>query len=343
MAWRGVAFGSAILMSVAADASESGSFYLETGALPTKADAASAEAKAPGDAGVRILRRYVEGAGWRYVLVADAKGSQEQASDHAKRLAATTGLSWSLARVDESGALVAVASFAPAAESGQGPGRRVLEALVTKLGGERSGMRLITESPTLRFKFKRSVAPDLVVTHDVARTPDRVALQVAIVEGEGVSSRAAVGPEGAWLSAAGVIKDADPASARAQIERFMPGAVLPLALRLPNEALSWPAGEVREGPSRVVNGRTCDVVERLASGGRPSLTLTVCDGDLSRVDLGPQARIDLSEWTRTGAGLVYPHRVEVRRGEQLVEVVEVIELSTEGEIPAELFAKPIAR
>lgn len=319
-------------------AAEKKSYYLETGPLPAKADAAAAEARIPGGGGVRILRRYVEGAGWRYVLVADAEGTPDDVAARARALASATGLTWTLAEVDDHGALSPVSTFAPVESAGGG--RAQLESLVAALGGEQAGLRLVAESPTLTFRFRRSVVPELVAEHVVVRAIDKLRLDVRVVEGSGVSSSVGIGPGGAWLMANGVLRDADAASARAQVERFLPGAVLPLALRLPNEALTWSSAEVDVGEPRTIQGKRCESLVRRAAAGRPDLTLTVCSGTLARVDLGSEASIDLSGWTRTGEGLVYPGRVEVRRGEQLVEVVEVEEFSLSNNLSGDPFAKP---
>lgn len=332
LAWR-------VVLGIAA-ASEP---YLETDPLATREEAAAlaqagVEAGCPAD----VVRRYLKGQGWMYVVRLDAR------LDPATQAACAQGAWGTSVGLRASPGERGRPSTPPPATAGAVDAAalpwtldEVLSRLVRAHDGASGGAE---GAGTVLFRFERSTPGGARVEHTYVRRGDDRYLRIDVRDGEGVSSRSGVVGGTAWLE--GSSATLDPAMVRAQVDRFSPRAVLQLASVLAGGALDLPERSLLRiaGVHQDADG---EFVVVGTEGDRTSqplrLEIDTRTWRLRNVARGPegaQVSWHYKGWRETEDGALRPVRVEVRRGASVLDVVEVTELELSPVLPEEWFRVP---
>lgn len=334
------------------------SFYLESEPVATRAEAeAVASAAADGACAGTVIRRYVKGLGWRYVFrstaVAEAGGVQACLD----ALALPDGVALRIveregerARVMEVGP-EGVAPAPAEARAEEPPGIGV-EDVVSRLvrahtgGADRTGEGGATGlggTDAVLFRFERQ-QPGRRIVHTYARRGDDVYLEIQVLEGEGQSSRAGISGGVPWLE--GSTDSLDVATVREQLSRFDPDHVLGLAAELARGVLDVPDRDLLY----VMGARDADDVHEVDIGAEGErdvapLRLTIDSRTwrllaYERGAPGSVVRWTWQGWRETEAGSLRPSVVSIRRGDTLLDRIEVVELELSPTLPDEWFTPP---
>lgn len=345
--------------------------------LPPQVDRAVADQLLSGSAveNGRVLRRYVSGQGWRYVVVVDGLASLDLARQSGARLAATgqaatiyvvDGDSIQIAEVVQQPALVAPALGARLAPTRAEPAvvapaerpRRgatpealaadVLNAAVRAHGGHGGGLERLSDATSVQFRFVRTVpvgGSSLVAEHRYVSQASGLRLEVDVSAGDGQDSVTVIDPAGtAWVFAGGQTTTRDVRRAREVLERFSPALVLAVPLGLPEDvetAEAWRS--LRLDPTRQQPGSLVLTPGSQGKSGLASATFDAEDHTLKRVTWtsdGGELTFIYEDYQRLDRGLVVPFRARVERDGSLVEEVQVLELVLDQPVDPSLFTQP---
>jgi hypothetical protein len=321
------------------------SFYLESDPLATR-EAADEVVRAAATEGCdgQVVRRYVRGEGWRYLFRSDVLADAAVVRGCLERLA---GQQATLRLVEREGARTRVTTVANGddeiraarEEAPRYTAAEVVERLLRAHAGTTGGP---DEAARVLFRYERRTSAGQRVLHTYARRGDDVYLQVEVVEGSGVSSRAGVSDGHAWLE--GSDSTLDPRFVREQIDRFSPHAVLRITGELATGALQLPELEQLHVSAvrRVDDG---EVVELSFEGDQltPPLRMLVDARSWRLVALerevgGATVRWRFLGWREMEDGALRPERVQVWRNDVLVDDVSVQELDLAPTLPEEWFS-----
>lgn len=343
--------------------------------LPPQADKAAAD-QLLADSAVsngRVLRRYVAGQGWRYVVVVDALPSLDNARETGARLAGAgqtasiyviNGDEIALAEVIEptasapsSRAAVEVAPAPPPAPerprrgaSPEAQAADVLEAAVRAHGGREGGLERLGEATSVQFRFVRTVPGDagaLVAEHRYLAQGGGLRLDVDVSSGQGQDSTTVVDPSGAaWVQASGALTPRDGRRVREVLDRFGPSSVLAVPLGLPEDVATADAWRsLQLDPSRqAADGAT--VVLTPVAATRQGLASAEFDAEthtLRRVTWSSEAgalTFIYDDYRKLDRRLVVPFRARIERDGQLVEEVQVLELLLDQPLDPAVFKQP---
>ena len=209
-------------------------FYVEGPAVDARREATDMS-RAATDLGYqsRVVRRFAQGEGWRFVLVVEGFEEQSAATEAATAVATSVGRplvvfgqsGGQATRIEE----VTPTVDAPAADASEhgafdGDLGDVLTRAVVAHGGTAHPVRV---AESLLFRFRRTLPSGLVALHTVARSAGNLYVQVDIEAGQGQSSRAWIIGDEAWLSVGeGAAESQDVVWSREQLEQFLPERVL---------------------------------------------------------------------------------------------------------------------
>lgn len=315
---------------VASGAARADSYYLESEPLTTR-DAAQGVAELAEGVGCpgSVQRRYVGGEGWRYLFRSQVVGSSGAVERCISELGAPEGVV--LRVVSRQGRRLRAAVPAPASAPAS-PALRSEDVLARVVRAHGGGEADLATAPDLLFRFVRR-AGGRVVRHTYARRDGDVFLDVEVLDGPGVSSRAGIVDDVPWLAGGedALLLDA----ARRHLARFAPEHVLAAAAQLA-------AGHIDvlglEGAEVVSSEGTVVVLERAGDRERPTVRARIDTEawhleELSRGVPGQEVQWRFEGWQRTDAGLLLPRAVDVRRGDEAVDRVEVEALELEAVLP----------
>lgn len=325
-------------------------YYAEGPALDARRDA-SDMSRAATDLGfeARVVRRFAQGEGWRFVLVVEGFDEERAATEAASAVATSVGRSLVVfgqsgghaTRIQEVTPVVAdTSSVAPRERDFDGDLGDILARAVVAHGGTVHPVRM---ADTLLFRFRRTLATGMVALHTVARSGGDLYVQVEIEEGDGQSSKAWVIGDRAWLSVdGGPPESQDGVWSREQLEQFLPERVLALPLGFGQAVAErrefqdmYADGTVRSGQTR------CLVLKYDGDQVSAPLALFLDEESLltRRVVSGPDART-YDDFRDVATGAKAPFRLTVSRGGQVVDEVQVLDLDVDPHMERSWFAAP---
>lgn len=345
--------------------------------LPPQTDKAAAD-QLLADSAVangRVLRRYVAGQGWRYVVVVDALPSLDSARETGARLAGVgqsasiyvingdeialaevvaAATSPSSARSETEAAVAPPPPPAPErprrGASQEAQAADVLDAAVRAHGGREGGLQRLGEATSVQFRFVRTVPGDagaLVAEHRYLAQGGGLRLDVDVSSGQGQDSVSVVDPSGAaWVQAAGALTPRDARRVREVLDRFGPSSVLAVPLGLPEDVATADAWRsLRLDPTRqTADGGT--IVLTPVAATRQGLASAEFDAEthtLRRVTWSSEAgalTFIYDDYRKLDRRLVVPFRARIERDGQLVEEVQVLELLLDQPLDPALFKQP---
>ena len=305
----------------------------------------------------RLVRRFLQGEGWRYlVLVEDIPDAEE-----ASRVA---GLAEGLR-------VIAPPASPPPAEAvtaGAAPDRTredaveavrqqrlpsaegVLHAAVKAHGGRDGASARLQAAQSIRFRYQRrvpgAVSGDgaLVAENEFLRSGDALRLTVTIEEGEGTDSVTTLTPtQEGWVVVGEEAVSRDGARTLEVLERFSPESVLAIPLGLPEDvetAAAWRGLQTvgqRDGVW-VLRGELGEDEIGLVEAGFDAttrrLSWVVWSAERGAVTFR------YGEYREVAEGLVAPFDVVIERDGELIEEIRVSELSLGPPLDGGLFAGP---
>jgi len=338
-------------------------FFLESPERAIASEAAELEkAAVAGGHAARVVRRFVDGAGWRYVVrvggFTDQAAAQAAAKDLAVRLDGMVGVfethGPAAARV------ASVAPPAPAAESAAAPATAVagpvvaelpdnrpdaddvLEAVVAAHGLAANTLSALLTGPTV-VAYRRTL-PGQVVDHTWSTADSMVRLEIEGVEGDVVPSKTLLVGDAAWLSVrGGAWQPQALPTARAHLDALAPQAVLPLVFSLRVAVQTRREFErMRVDREDQLDGEPVTVLRFEGDRATGPLTLYVGTEDrlVRRADFGDgQVVHDFGTYARSGP-LALPASVRTTRAGEWSGTVELRRIEVGGDLPSDWFDGP---
>lgn len=343
-----------------------GEVWVETAPVADRAQAEALLAALAGQEGAdsaRVLRRFVKGAGWQYVVrvegVADAGGGAavaaalQSAGARALVLEREGDLVRTLADTGTHAVAGAATDLAPSTGGDRLPdARAVLRDAVKAHGGERGGLDLVEVASTVSLAYEREVAIDqgrLIAANRYFRLGEALRLEIEILEGVGTDSVTVVTTGNAgWVVAGGEPTARDVARTREVLARFSPESLLEIPLGLARDvaqAAAW--DDLQVVATEVVEGRDCWRLE--PAGGPPAVEGLVAawfDSDAGNLIAArwrsPSGELEFrfADYREVAPGVVVPFRSSVQRNGRPVEAVRLLQLLLNTPLEPGLFAAP---
>lgn len=325
-------------------------FYVEGPALDARREATEMS-RAATDLGyeARVVRRFAQGEGWRFVLVVE--GFEEESDATAAASAVATSVGRPLVVFGQSGGQATrIQQVSPvveveepqAADSGAFDGDLgdVLTRAAVAHGGETHPVRVADK---VLFRFRRTLPSGLVALHTVARSDGNLYVQVDIEAGEGQSSRAWVIGDEAWLAVGdGAPESQDAVWSREQLEQFLPERVLALPLGFGQAVAERREFQEMYADGQARSGRTrCLVLKYDGDQVSAPLALYLEEDTLltRRVVSGSDAR-EYDDFRDVATGAKAPFHLTVSREGETVDEVEVLDLDLDPRMDRSWFASP---
>lgn len=332
-----------------------------------------------GDARCRVVRRYVRGEGWRYLVALEGLASESEAKALRARFggAGGEGTVW---RLDDEGrdmvagptggtratpapapAPLAVKSTPPPPAPLPAPDKRVVRqqeraaearllAAAEAHGGPTGGRASLDAATRVRFRYRRSLprpSGELVALHRYVRDGEAMAVDIEVESGDGVDSRILVAPSGrAWVVSKDEPIARDPARTREILARFAPESLLSIPLGF---AADLAVASAWRGLRLVDEGPKGAVLEHPGGGGGGAgpdgLVRATFDKDDHLVvvdwrDGGAVTRLLYRRYKTFAPGVVLPQEVEVQVDGRTVEHLELLELSLDPKLGPKALAEP---
>lgn len=332
-----------------------------------------------GDARARVVRRYVRGAGWRYLVALEGVATEGEAKSLQANFGSDVGPG-AVWRLDADGreavgegSAAAAPPPAPAPEPVAAPApapapapakvekradkrsakdaELLLAAAAEAHGGAEGGRKVLESASRVRFRYRRRLprkGGELVVHHDFARDGRQVAVRIDVEKGDGVDSHILLGSSGhAWVRTEDGVVGRDPERTREILMRFSPEGLLSVPLGFPADlavASAWrglrPAGR---SAGTVILRHPGGAAPGPGPDGLVEAVFSERDQRLVRVrwrESGAVTTLRYADYTTEAPGLVVPGRVEVEVDGRLVESLEVLELEVDAKIPPEMLQEP---
>ena len=338
-----------------------GEITIESDVFPTREDAmvvfSTVQQQLGADASerARLVRRYYQGQGWRYIILVEDVSEQ--------RAPAIAGMADGMTIIRPPAAEPApAAESAPAAvevpdrvrvpRRDQLPAAEdLLRAAVKVHGGVRGGGNYLRSVQTLQFTYERTVPVQggtLVAQNQFFRSGDAIRLEVEIHEGEGMDSTTILTSDRqGFVQVGDEVTERDGLRTMEMLQRFSPEAVLSIPLGLPEDvetAAAWHGlktlrkEESGEHGLWVVSGSVAEGELGLLEAAFDSST-----GHLAWVSWAAEAgeiTFTYADYRELGEGgdLVVPFETRIERDGALIEEIRVVDLGLGLELAAELFA-----
>jgi hypothetical protein len=328
---------------------------VESGALATREEAlALFEALDEGTrSSARLVRRYHQGVGWRFIVVVEGLAEPD-----ARKLAASSA---ELSVIESVGAPTAVTlapepvvAVTPAEVTRPPRGERLpeadslLRAAVKAHGGAEGAGHRLRAAESIRFTYDHSVpvtGGTLVAHNEFFRLGDALRLDIAIAQGEGRSSSTTLTEsQKAYVSVDGTVTERDGARTLEMLERFSPEALLSIPLGLPEDVETAAAWRGLETVRREEHqGRSLWVVRGSVSPGEVGLREAAFDTEGRHlVWVAWQAESGLvtfsyADYRTLGEDLVVPFQTRIERDGTLVEEISIASLELDGVLEPRLF------
>jgi len=362
---------AAVLLAVlvrAGPASAADEVWVETEPMETRQAAAELAANAALTQGdqrsSRVLRRFVKGEGWRYLVRIDGIQDEDEGRRIAALLAGTGTAASVVARdgdevhtVDELAA-PPTAATAPLPAAGAAldrlpDARTVLRDAVRAHGGLKGGQAVLELARSVELDVERTVAIDkgaLVAANRYYRQGDALRLEVEVVQGTGTDSVTVLTADNhAWVTTGGETVGRDAARTREVLARFSPEGVLAVPLGLAQDvedAADWQDLKVvaREDLDGAAQLRLASTTPARGNDGLVAAWFDVSTGTLSAVDWRTSAGVigfRYKDYRSVAEGLIIPFEATIRRDGTQVEQVRVLRLTLDPALDPALFAAPV--
>lgn len=353
-----------------------GEITIESDVFPTREDAmvvfSTVQQQLGADASerARLVRRYYQGQGWRYIVLVEDVSEQrapaiagmaegmtiirppEAEPDHAAEPAPIVSAGAEAAADEPAAAAVGTPERVRVARRDQLPAAEdLLRAAVKVHGGARGGGNYLRSVQTVRFSYERTVPVQggtLVAHNQFFRSGDAIRLEVGIQEGEGVDSTTTLtSDQQGFVQVGNEVTERDGLRTMEMLQRFSPEAVLSIPLGLPEDvetAAAWHGLKTLRKEDSGEHGLW--VVAGSVAEGELGLLEAAFDsstGHLAWVSWAAEAgeiTFTYADYRELGEGgeLVVPLRTRIERDGSLIEEIRVVELELGLELAAELFA-----
>ncbi|MEN0064357.1 MAG: hypothetical protein AAGA48_19580 [Myxococcota bacterium] len=356
-------------------------YFIEGPYVVSRTDAVRQQRTAgPLVSSVSIVRRFVDGEGWRFLLRATGFENLDQAEAAATTLARELDTSFDVLVVDgqvarlvshlsaqpppppidfeaapEPGAVADSslplqpdpddqASSDETAAEARGDAWPLLEGAAKAHGVDRDTLTSWMEGPSL-FEYRRTLADGTVVDHRWATRDGEVFIEIEGIEGDVKDARLFLRRDRAYLSVAGEPWQAKPTTRAWTVAAdFSPPAVIPMVL-----ALGQALGTRREFSQMTIDGtreREGQIVTVLRHGGDDETDAMVLEVDeaglVRRAGFNDGEVVHAFDDYRKVGGVMIPHEVRSTRGEA-TDVVVVARLEVGVGLEEEGVAIPAER
>lgn len=299
----------------------------------------------------RIVRRFVDGEGWRFLIRVEGFADEASASAAALELADELGLGMDLLSTDgkaatylrriepgsEPGAPIEAEpepegeGEAPVDEAFVGRARALLKDSASAHGVDRETLTRWMEGPSL-MEYRRSLADGTVVDHRWATREGAVYVEVTAVEGDVRSSRLLLQDGQGWLEVEeGSWIEQDPHRLATVIADFGPAAVLPLVFVL-RQAMETRRefGRMQHAGAGEVGGVPTAVLGYGGDRASAALVIEIGQDDalVRRASFSGGAVVHEFDDFKPVGDLVLPHRIVTYRGGETSDTVEVTHLES---------------
>jgi hypothetical protein len=354
----------------------------ESGALVEKADAvalltrvraelASAPPAGAERANARVVRRYVRGEGWQFLVQVRELDSLDAARMMAVHMVDGGGTALVLEPVggrerivetlgsplEAAPAVVSSVEGEPAEEVKPfPPADAIVQTAVINHGGAAGGGQVLSQAKAVGFVFDRKITGDegpIRVHNRYFREGEALRLEVYIREGTGKDSVTVLSPEGkGWIIAEGQTVPRDASRVRDVAMRFSPEEILAVSLGIAEDmhtAGSWTglrAVALDEDGAVVVLRPPEGAVPDPGMDGLVEATFHTDPVTLASVTWsteGGRIRFSFSDYRAVTPELVVPFKMEVHQDETKVEEIEVHELQLDPTLPEGLFVSPVTQ
>jgi len=335
-----------MLLPLLATLAAASPFYVET---PTGADRDAARAT---EAGVtragespRIIRRFVDGAGWRFFVRIEGFQDEADATAVAGKLATETRSDFAVFEVEGDHAVrlavVEAGSSPPAEQRTASDAAPILFDVLQAHGATASTLQQIRTGP-MRLVYRRTLPGDRVAETTWLTSGGDVRVDVTPFQGPVRSSSTIVSADGAWLSVdGGAWTKQDQEKSQAVVGQLAPDEVIPLVLALGS---ALPSRREFERMTVVDEGAGDEdlVVLRFAgdaAAGPVELAVSPEDHLIRRARFGDAGAVEHTfDDYRAVGDLEVPFRITtVRAGSEEPDIVEVVAFDTAPRIPAGAF------
>ncbi len=298
-----------------------------------------------GGSTVKVVRRFVRGSGWQFLLRVEGALDYEAGAAVARSIQAAGGRGLVIEQSDgdptvlldtglPTAAPVRPAESAPGSEDGRkAPDvRALLRGAVRSHGGERGGLDTVAHADSAILVFRREIPVDdglLISTNRFYRSGQAVRLEVEIVEGPGSDSTTLVTAQNAaWVRTEAEPIARDPARAREVLARFAPESVLAIPLGLARditEDSAW--SDLALHPSTdPKSGRVSVSPVEPSREGLQSAEFTRDDQLLVSLQWsGPSGLLafGFGDYREVAPSVVVPWSLTIERNGQLVERIQI--------------------
>lgn len=329
----------------------SAEYYVEGPMLDARRDATTMS-RAASDLGyrARVVRRFAQGSGWRFVLVMEGFEGEDEAGDAAAKVAEAVGRELTLFSQEE-GEATRLRSYAGEAdvESDTEDGSSntfdedvgtVLARAAVAHGGDRHP---VSTKDAVLFRFRRTLPSGLVAEHTVARRGRDLYVQVDIEAGEGRSSRAWILGDQAWLSVeGGPAEPKDAVWSREQLDRFLPERVIGLPLRFGEVSTTRREFQLLYADGTARSGRIRSLVLKY-DGDQVSSSMELYleeDNLLTRRFVTGADASNYDDYRDVAPGAVAPFHILLTREGETVDEVHVLDLDLEPQLDEAWFSAP---
>ena len=342
-----------------------GSYFLEISEHASKEEADAAVLKhGPDGDRMRVARRYVRGAGWRYVVRMDGFSDREKAVGAARSYAGPErivlvyeGSGYKRTVIERVGGSSVEAAPVPAEpEPKSGPNAaQVLKAAARAHGGRGGGSKLMAKTERLKFTFlSRTVVgeKEWKILHNVYRSGERARVEVDMIKGDGISNTVVVGEGGkAWVATKELVRERDVSQAAEMVARFAPETgLLAIPLGLANDiktAAEWQGLTVSGQVSHRGETHYRVVPDRRRGGDLNPMESALFDVETGRLvqvtwaTRGGRVTFSYGDYRSIAEDLIVPFSVRVDRNGGLVEAIEVSEFTIDPPLADTLFIEPV--
>jgi hypothetical protein len=323
-------------------------WYLETAARSERTEVAGWEQReVESGADAHLVRRFVDGEGWRFVLRTEGFQDEDGAMDAARGLADRLGVPVSVFAIEEGRAerRGEVNPSGPVARptSAEGPeAEEVLARTVAAMGDTEPLLAALRDGRVL-FAYRRTLADGRVIDHTWAASGSGLYLEIEPVEGKAIASRTKVLGERAWLSVdGGGWSEQTAEKARTLLESAGPSEAVPLVWLLSRAVETRREFErMRVTGHGTFDGKPTTVLEYGGDAVSGALTLEVTeDGLPARVAFGGATTVhEFRDWSRV-RGVAVPGEIRTSRSGRPTDTVRVEVLDPAANLPADWFNAP---
>jgi hypothetical protein len=305
----------------------------------------------------RLVRRFHQGQGWRYVVVIEGATTRAEADALARLVTGLTVFSQEPA----SEPAPALDSASRAREEGAAEPRvaqprderlmsadAVLRAAVRAHGGSEGAGVLIDQAQSIRFSYTRTVPEsggNLVATNHFFRSGSAARLEVEITSGTGQNSVTILTADHTgWVSVGDGYTERDSGRTLEILERFSPEAVLAVPLGLPEDvetASVWRS--MRTSGRSGAGGDAVWILKGEEDSGLQEATFDVQQHLLRRVTWSAEPgdiTFTYDDYQELARDLIIPFHTRIERDGTMIEEITVLSFEVNPVLDGALFMVP---